>query len=73
MFLKIKKQDLLQLLLNISLYIAKEWTDLIVTELNNFYKVKDRAEAQAAVNFLNAQMTKTSFAEIKSNCTVTSR
>ena len=46
-------------------FIAKEWTDLIVTELNNFYKVKDKAESQAAVDYLNVQMSKTSFAEIK--------
>ena len=46
-------------------YIAQKWTDLIVKELNNFYKVKDKVEYGAAVDYLNAQMTKTSFTEIK--------
>ncbi len=46
-------------------YIAKEWTELIVDQLNDFFRQKDKAEAQAAVAFLNIQISQTSFAEIK--------
>ncbi|MDC1007653.1 Wzz/FepE/Etk N-terminal domain-containing protein [Gammaproteobacteria bacterium] len=46
-------------------YIAKQWTEIIVDQLNNFFRTKDKAEAQAAVAFLNMQIAQTSFAEIK--------
>ena len=46
-------------------FVAKAWIELIVKELNMFYRVKDKAEAQAAINFLNAQIRETSFTEIK--------
>ncbi|MDC3216942.1 Wzz/FepE/Etk N-terminal domain-containing protein [Gammaproteobacteria bacterium] len=46
-------------------YIAKEWTELIVNELNDFFRAKDKVEAKAAMNFLNAQIAQTSFTEIK--------
>tara|TARA_B100000767_G_C19766149_1_gene537586 strand:+ start:1540 stop:2463 length:924 start_codon:yes stop_codon:yes gene_type:complete len=45
--------------------VAQAWTELIVTELNEFFRVKDKAEATAAMEYLNAQMTQTSFAQIK--------
>jgi|TARA_B100001093_G_scaffold19033_1_gene17229 uncharacterized protein involved in exopolysaccharide biosynthesis len=46
-------------------YVAQEWTKLIVNQLNNFFRTNDKREAQAAMNFLNAQMALTSFTEIK--------
>ncbi|MDA9353014.1 Wzz/FepE/Etk N-terminal domain-containing protein [Gammaproteobacteria bacterium] len=46
-------------------YIAKAWTDLIVKQLNNFFRTKDKTEAQAAVTFLSSQIALTNFAEIK--------
>jgi LPS O-antigen subunit length determinant protein (WzzB/FepE family) len=46
-------------------FVAKAWTDLIVKELNSFFRTKDKAEAQAAVSFLSAQIAQTNFAEIK--------
>tara|TARA_B100000767_G_C19743331_1_gene527253 strand:+ start:124 stop:1071 length:948 start_codon:yes stop_codon:yes gene_type:complete len=46
-------------------YVAQAWTELIVRELNYFFRVKDKAEAQTAMNFLNNQIATTSFAEIK--------
>ncbi len=46
-------------------YVAKEWTELIVNELNDFFRAKDKIEAKAAINFLNAQIAQTSFTEIK--------
>ena len=46
-------------------YIAKKWNELIVEQLNEFFRVKDKLESQAAMNFLNTQIQKTSFSEIK--------
>ena len=46
-------------------YVAKEWTELIVNELNDFFRTKDKIEAKAAMNFLNTQIAQTSFTEIK--------
>lgn len=46
-------------------FIAKKWTEIIVDQLNDSYRKKDKAEAHAAIAFLNIQMVQTSFAEIK--------
>lgn len=46
-------------------YIAKEWAALLVDEINNFYRYKDKAEAEKAVAYLNKQITDTNFSEIK--------
>ena len=46
-------------------YIAQEWTNLIVNQLNDFFRAKDKREAQAAMVFLNTQMAQTSYTEIK--------
>jgi uncharacterized protein involved in exopolysaccharide biosynthesis len=46
-------------------YIAQEWTEMIVREINKFFRVKDKIEAQASMDFLNMQMSKTTFSEIK--------
>lgn len=45
--------------------VAKEWIELIVKELNYFFRTKDKQKAQAAVNFLNIQFAQTNFAEVK--------
>ena len=45
--------------------IAQNWTEMIVTEINNFFRARDKLEAQASINFLNSQISKTTFAEIK--------
>ena len=46
-------------------YIAQAWTDLIVDQLNDFYRTKDKLEAQLAMDFLNTQMLQTRHTEIK--------
>jgi LPS O-antigen subunit length determinant protein (WzzB/FepE family) len=46
-------------------FIAKAWTELVVKEINSFFRIKDEAEAMAALNFLNAQISQTTFTEIK--------
>tara|TARA_B110000908_G_scaffold172613_1_gene241325 strand:- start:5352 stop:6299 length:948 start_codon:yes stop_codon:yes gene_type:complete len=46
-------------------YVAQAWTELVVKEINYFFRVKDKAEAQTSMIFLNNQMAKTSLAEIR--------
>ena len=46
-------------------YISQEWTDLIVNQINEFFRINDKKEAQAAMDFLNTQMAQTSYNEIK--------
>tara|TARA_A100001015_G_scaffold45443_1_gene50121 strand:+ start:324 stop:1271 length:948 start_codon:yes stop_codon:yes gene_type:complete len=46
-------------------YVAKRWTELLINEINTFYRLEDKAKAEKAVMYLNAQISKTSFAEIK--------
>ena len=45
--------------------IAKQWTELIVKEINAFYSHKDKSEAQKSVNYLSTQIAMTSLSEIK--------
>ena len=46
-------------------HIAKEWTELVIKEINHFFRVKDKQDAQRASDYLNDQIAQTSFAEIK--------
>lgn len=46
-------------------FVAKKWTELVITQINSFYARKDKSEAEKAVNYLNTQIIKTSFSEIK--------
>jgi len=46
-------------------FIAKKWTELIVTELNDSFRRNDKLEAQAAMNYLNEQMAQTQYTEIR--------
>ena len=46
-------------------FIAKQWTELIVLEINNFYRQKDKSEAEKAVSYLNEQILMTGLTEIK--------
>ena len=46
-------------------YIAKEWVELVVNEINNYFRAQDKREAEAAMNFLNTQMALTNYTEIK--------
>ena len=45
-------------------HIAKAWAELVVNQINIFFRAKDKLEAQAAMDFLNVQMTQTSYSEI---------
>ena len=46
-------------------FIAKQWAELIINEVNSFYRQKDKEESQKAVNYLNQQISMTSLSEIK--------
>jgi capsular polysaccharide biosynthesis protein len=46
-------------------FIAKKWTELIVNEINNFYREKDKEESEKTVNYLNKQIAITNFSEVK--------
>ncbi|MDA9143667.1 Wzz/FepE/Etk N-terminal domain-containing protein [Gammaproteobacteria bacterium] len=46
-------------------FIAKEWTELIINEVNDFYRTKDKLESEKAVSYLNQQISLTSLSEIK--------
>ncbi len=46
-------------------FVAKEWTELIVNEINYFFRSMDKIEAQKAMSFLNIQIAQTSYTEIK--------
>ena len=46
-------------------YIAKQWVELIVKEINTFYRDKDKLESEKAVSYLNKQIASTNLSEIK--------
>ena len=46
-------------------YLAKQWVELIVNEINNFYRQKDKLESEKAVSYLNQQFSMTGLSEIK--------
>ena len=46
-------------------FIAKQWTELVVNEINSFYRQKDKAESERAVSYLNQQISMTGLSEIK--------
>ncbi len=45
--------------------IAKQWIELVVKEINTFYKIKDKSESEKAISFLNKQIAMTSISEVK--------
>ena len=46
-------------------YVAKQWVELAVDEVNSFYRQKDKLESQKAISYLDQQISITSFSEIK--------
>ena len=46
-------------------FIAKQWVELVVNEINTFYRLKDKSESVRAVNYLNKQISMTGLSEIK--------
>ena len=52
-------------ILHRSPFIAKNWAELMIDEINAFYREKDKAESQKAVAYLNEQISMTNLSEIK--------
>ena len=46
-------------------YIAKQWAELIINEVNAFYRQQDKSESEKAVNYLNQRISVTGLSEIK--------
>jgi uncharacterized protein involved in exopolysaccharide biosynthesis len=46
-------------------FVAKQWVELVVNEVNAFYRQKDKLESEKAVNYLNQQISMTGLSEIK--------
>ena len=46
-------------------FIAKQWAELVINEVNTFYRQKDKSESEKAVSYLNQQISMTSLSEIK--------
>ena len=46
-------------------FIAKQWVELVVNEVNAFYRQKDKSESEMAVSYLNQQISITGLSEIK--------
>jgi len=46
-------------------FVAKQWTELVVNEVNAFYRQKDKSESKKAVSYLNQQISITGLSEIK--------
>ena len=46
-------------------FIAQQWAELIVNEINSFYRQKDKSESRKALSYLNQQIKMTDLSEIK--------
>ena len=46
-------------------FVAKQWVELVVNEVNAFYRQKDKSESEMAVSYLNQQISITGLSEIK--------
>lgn len=46
-------------------FIAKQWAELVVNEINAFYRQKDKSDSEKAVSYLNQQISMTGLSEIK--------
>ena len=46
-------------------FVAKQWVELIVNEVNAFYRQKDKSESEKSVDYLNQQISMTGLSEIK--------
>ena len=46
-------------------FVAKQWVELVINEVNAFYRQKDKSESEKAVSYLNQQISMTGLSEIK--------
>ena len=45
--------------------IAFVWSNLIFNEVNKFFRMRDKLEAEESISYLNQQISETNFAEVK--------
>tara|TARA_B100000989_G_scaffold298259_1_gene286769 strand:+ start:1531 stop:2469 length:939 start_codon:yes stop_codon:yes gene_type:complete len=46
-------------------FLAKQWVELIVSEINSFYRQKDKLAAEKSIKFLSDQITKAGLIEVR--------
>lgn len=46
-------------------FVAKKWTELVVNQINSFYRQKDKVESEKAISFLNQKIATTNLSEVK--------
>ena len=46
-------------------YVAKQWAELVINQVNTFYRQKDKSESEKAVVYLNQKLAMTSLSEVK--------
>jgi len=46
-------------------HVAKDLVELVVTQINYFFRMNDKKEANLSIDFLNMQISQTSYTEIK--------
>ena len=46
-------------------FIAKQWAELVINQVNTFYRQKDKSESEKAVIYLNQKLAMTSLSEVK--------
>jgi LPS O-antigen subunit length determinant protein (WzzB/FepE family) len=46
-------------------FVAKQWVELVVNEVNSFYRQKDKSKSEKAVSYLSQQISMASLSEIK--------
>lgn len=46
-------------------FIAKQWAELVINEVNAFYREKDKLESEKAVRYLNQQIEMTRLSEVR--------
>ena len=46
-------------------YVAQQWAELVIDEVNAYYRQKDKIESERAISYLNQQILMTGLSEIK--------
>lgn len=46
-------------------FVAQKWAELMVDEVNNYYRQKDKSESEKAISYLNKQIASTKISEVK--------
>lgn len=46
-------------------FLAKQWAEVLIDQVNTFYRLKDKIESQKAISYLNNEILSTNLSEIK--------